>query len=85
MLDEKTILEKTKGLEPKERAAILAHYIYTLTYSRLKQNWSSRVPAEWSELSEDAREFNLASIETWADSGNILDAWEQAVREIKSK
>ena len=85
MLDEKAILEKTKGMEPKERAAALAHYIYVLTHSRVDQNWEPRVPADWSELSEEARAFNLASAEVWANSKQILNAWQEAIHDIESK
>jgi hypothetical protein len=85
MFDEKSILEKTQGLEPKERAAALAHYIYILTHRRTDQNWQARVPAEWSELSEEARAFNLASAETWASAKEILAAWQEAIHAIEPK
>ncbi len=85
MLDEKTILDKTKGLEPKERAAALAHYIYVLTYSQISHNWEARVPADWSELSEEARAFNLASAEVWANSKQILEAWQEAIHAVETK
>lgn len=85
MLDEKTILEETRDLEPKERAAALAHYIYTLTYRRMGPNWESRVPEEWADLSEDARQFNLVSAEMWAESRQVLDAWQEAIRAIELK
>ena len=85
MLDEKTILEKTEGLEPKERAAALAHYIYILTQHRNDQNWQVRVAEEWSDLSEEARSFNLASAEMWASAKGILAAWQEAIQAIEPK
>ena len=85
MFDEKTILDKTEGLEPKERAAALAHYIYILTQRRTDQNWQVRVPEEWSDLNEEARAFNLASAETWASAKEILAAWQEAIQAIQPK
>jgi len=77
------ILKATEELPPKERAAAIAHWIYTKTSQKGDSKWKIRVAEAWKDLDPNARNFNLASIETWASYPEILQAWIEAVKECK--
>jgi hypothetical protein len=79
MADSREILEKIKGFPPKERAAAIAHWVYVTTADK-DENWNARVPREWSDLSPEARIFNLASVETWAHAEGVAQAWFDALK-----
>jgi len=38
------------------------------------------VAASWSDLTADAKQFNVFAIDTWAEHPDILDAWVAAVK-----
>jgi hypothetical protein len=80
MFEDSDILEATAGLSNKERAAALAHWVYTETARAGGSKWSMRVPEAWDELDDRARAFNLASVETWARDPQVLEAWVAAVK-----
>ena len=82
MTNNREILEKTKDLPPKERAAAIAHWVYVATAQRY-ENWDARVPYDWNDLSPEAREFNIASIETWVHSEGVAQAWFNALKEVQ--
>jgi hypothetical protein len=75
------ILQEVGQFSPRERAAAIAHYIYALTAERVR--WGKRVPTEWHDLPDDAREFNIASIDTWANERDLRDAWHDALQEVQ--
>jgi hypothetical protein len=74
--------EKIDSLSTNERAAAIAHRIYMLTAERA--DWTTRVPEEWEELSDEARSYNLESIKTWVEEARLFDSWLQAVNELKA-
>jgi hypothetical protein len=75
------ILREVAALSVRERAAAIAHYIYMMTAER--SGWQKRVPVAWNELSTDAREFNLASTDTWAREAALYEAWCDALRQLR--
>jgi len=76
---DKALLEAMEHLSPKERAAALGHWIYVLTAHRLTNEWTLRVNEAWEDLDARSREFNLAGIDTWAQSPAVFAAWTEAV------
>ena len=78
-MDPQEMLEKTRGLAPRERAAAIAHWVYTAT-ARALPEWQSRVPEDWENLPESARQFNLASVDTWARLEEVTRAWIDAIQ-----
>ena len=74
------ILQVTVNLPDRERAAALAHAVYVETTREMSSDWSMRVPDSWDELDHAAREFNLASIDMWAQMPEALEAWVAAVK-----
>ncbi len=76
------ILEQTRNFSPKERAAALGHWVYSTTAQETK-DWNTRVPEEWSTLSPEAREFNLASVDTWVREEGVTQAWLEALQAYK--
>jgi hypothetical protein len=42
-----------------------------------------RVADAWRDLDPNAREFNLASIETWVSYPEIFEAWVEAIKSCK--
>ncbi|MBC7780835.1 MAG: hypothetical protein H7125_12115 [Proteobacteria bacterium] len=79
------VLHAIEHLEPKERAAALGHWIYVRTAHRGKSDWALRVSDAWEDLDTEAREFNLASIETWAQTPEVLNAFVAAVSAYRKK
>ena len=75
------ILAATREMQPRERAAALAHWIYVTTAER--EDWAKRVPDDWEALSAAERNFNFANIETWAGHPDVLAAWLEAVRSVQ--
>lgn len=73
------ILREVDALPGRERAAALAHYVYMKTAERV--GWGKRVPTSWAQLPQDAREFNVASVDTWVNEPELYRAWQQALRE----
>lgn len=78
MSDETDFLHRIEHLPPKERAAALAHWIYVQT-SLGQSKWSLRVSEAWEDLDGKARDFNLATIDTWVSSADVLAAWIEAI------
>ena len=78
MTEETELLDAIEHLSSRERAAAIAHWVYTKTAKRDSQ-WRMRVADEWNDLNSDAREFNLAAIDTWGKFPKIFDAWVKAV------
>jgi hypothetical protein len=74
------LLQEYEDLSPRERAAALAHHVYVLTSRRV--GWQQRVPPGWRELSDDARAFNLASIDTWVEEREVRAAWAQLLDDL---
>ena len=75
------ILKEVAGLSARERAAAIGHYVYIKTSEQV--GWGTRVPVDWENLSDDARAFNLASIDTWIRERALLDAWNSALEELQ--
>ena len=75
------ILQEVAQLPARERAAVIAHYIYMKTAENT--GWGKRVPTEWNRLEPDAQEFNLASVDTWANEPDLYDAWRDALRQLQ--
>ena len=80
MSEPQTLLQSIRDLPPRERAAAIAHHVYVLTARRV--GWELRVPAAWNDLPDDAKEFNAASVDTWAQEPEIRDAWCELVRSL---
>lgn len=78
MSEDADFLHRIEHLPPRERAAALAHWIYVQT-SNADSNWSLRVSQAWEDLDAKARNFNLASIDTWVRSPDVLAAWIEAL------
>jgi hypothetical protein len=77
------ILQEVRGFSPRERAAAIAHYVYMLTAERV--SWAKRVPTQWHELGEDAKEFNMAAADTWAAESELYSAWLTAVQDMQKR
>lgn len=75
------ILQEVAQLSARERAAVIAHYIYMKTAENT--GWAKRVPTEWKNLAPDAQEFNLASVDMWAKEPDLYDAWRDAITELQ--
>ncbi|SAK87729.1 hypothetical protein AWB81_04575 [Caballeronia arationis] len=78
MSEDTDLLQHTEHLSPRERAAALAHWIYIRT-SHEDADWSLRVSEAWEDLDAKARHFNLATIDSWAHSPDVLAAWIEAL------
>lgn len=79
MSEEIDLLDAANHLSPKERAAAIAHWVYTTTTKKGDSHWRMRVAEAWDDLDKDAREFNLDAIDTWARFPAVFDAWVKAV------
>lgn len=77
------ILKATENYSPKERAAAIAHWIYSKTAKRDDSAWTTRVANAWNDIDPNAREFNLASIETWVNNPEVFEAWVEAIKTCK--
>ena len=75
------ILKEVAELSARERAACIAHYIYMKTSEQI--GWGTRVPTDWTGLSPDARDFNLASVDTWSRESELFEAWQSALEELR--
>ena len=80
MSEDTALLQQVRTLPARERAAALAHWIY-IKAGHAQNKWSMRVPDKWETLAPQAREFNLISIDTWAQSPEILKAWIEALEQ----
>jgi hypothetical protein len=76
------IIDSVADLPPKERAAAIAHGVYMLA-AQASAEWDPRVSESWSDLTEEARAYNLASIEVWAAQPALTDAWIAAIGELR--
>jgi hypothetical protein len=85
MNERNDILQRIANLPARERAAALAHWVYVRTTNRKNVDWELRVDNAWDDLDEKAREFNLAAIDTWAQSPEVLAAWLDALKEYKAE
>jgi hypothetical protein len=79
-MDKQKSLKEIALLPTRERAAALAHLAYVLTAQRV--GWELRVPERWTDLSAEAKQFNLASVDTWAEDQDLLVAWDIAIRAL---
>ena len=79
------VLHMIERLPPKERAAALGHWIYVRTAHRKESEWALRVSDAWEDLDPKARDFNLASIDTWARSPEILTAFVAALADYQKE
>jgi hypothetical protein len=77
------VLARIANLPARERAAALGHWIYMQTTNRENVDWKARVDSAWHDLDQKAREFNLAAIDTWATSPEVLAAWFDALKEYR--
>ena len=77
------ILREVEQLPARERAAAIAHYVYMKTADRV--GWDKRVPPEWDHLPPDVRDFNLASIDTWANDLDLYDTWHTALQQLRER
>ncbi|MBI5967103.1 MAG: hypothetical protein HY882_04500 [Deltaproteobacteria bacterium] len=75
------ILREVNQLSARERAAAIAHYVYMKTAERV--GWGKRVPTEWGQLQPDARDFNIASIDTWTLEPELYEAWHDALKQLR--
>jgi hypothetical protein len=84
MADENEILKKTAALAPRERAAAIAHAIYILA-GEATPGWQMRVAADWNDLSEEAKAFNLTTIDTWLKHDGLATAWIDAIQSLQNQ
>jgi protoheme ferro-lyase len=84
MPSEAEILKTTGGLSPRERAAAISHAIYILA-GESTPGWQVRVPAAWNDLSNEAKEINLATIDIWVKHEKLVDAWIDAIKSLRKK
>jgi len=80
MSDVEAVLRETADLPSRERAAVITHYIYVETARRV--GWDLRVPADWRDLSDDAKAFNVATVDTWASEGVAFGAFTEIILEM---
>lgn len=76
---EPDIIAQFEKYAPQERAAALSHWIYVHTSQQDESRWPMRVAAHWDDLDTQAKEFNIATIDSWARNPQVFDAWVQAV------
>ena len=55
------------SIPANERAAALAHWIYVQSTLKGDAGWQVRVAESWNDLDARAKEFNLLTIDTWAE------------------
>ncbi len=84
MSNEAEILENTRGMSPREKAAAISHAIYILA-GESTPGWQVRVPSAWSNLSNEAKEINLATIDVWVKNEKLVDAWIDAINSLRKK
>jgi hypothetical protein len=76
---ESAFLESIQKMPPLERAAAIAHRVYSLTSERV--GWPQRVPEEWSMLDESARHYNIEGVRTWTQQAVLFEHFLHAVLE----
>ena len=81
MKESQEILRQVESLPARERAAALAHYVYMKTAEHV--GWGKRVPTEWGQLPSEAHDFNMASIDTWANEPGLCNAWRDALQQLR--
>ena len=84
MPTEAEILENTRGMSPREKAAAISHAIYILA-GESTPGWQVRVPASWGNLSAEAKENNLKTNDVWVKSEKLVDAWIDAINSLRKK
>jgi hypothetical protein len=84
MANEAEILDSTRDMSPRERAAAISHAIYILA-GESTPGWQVRVPASWSNLSNEAKDINLATIDVWVKNEKLVDAWIDAINSLRKK
>lgn len=84
MPNETEILESTRRMSPRERAAAISHAIYILA-GESTPGWQVRVPASWTNLSSEAKEINLTTIDVWLKNEKLVDAWIDAINSLRKK
>jgi hypothetical protein len=84
MPTEAKILEITRGMSPREKAAAISHAIYILA-GESTPGWQVRVPASWSNLSTEAKEINLKTVDVWVKNEELVDAWIEAINSLRKK
>lgn len=84
MPTEAEILENTRGMSSREKAAAISHAIYILA-GESTPGWQVRVPASWGNLSAEAKEINLKTIDVWVKNENLVDAWIDAINSLRKK
>jgi hypothetical protein len=85
MSEREEIVERIRNRSARERAAALAHWVYVRTTNRKDVDWELRVDSAWDALDEKAREFNMAAIDTWVQSPEVLTAWFDAITAYKNE
>lgn len=68
-------------LPTPEKAAAIAHRIYALTAGRC--GWTTRVPERWTALDSSAREYNMATVDTWVEEIELFERWVHALLELR--
>lgn len=84
MPTEAEILENTRGMSSREKAAAISHAIYILA-GESTPGWQVRVPASWGNLSAEAKEINLKTIDVWVKNEKLVDAWIDAINALRKK
>jgi protoheme ferro-lyase len=84
MPTEAEILENTRGMSSREKAAAISHAIYILA-GESTPGWQVRVPASWGNLSAEAKEINLKTIDVWVKNEKLVDAWIDAINSLRQK
>jgi protoheme ferro-lyase len=79
MADDLDVLGPLMSIPANERAAALAHWIYVQSTRKGDARWQLRVAESWNNLDAKAKEFNLLTIDTWAEHPQLLEAWINAV------
>jgi hypothetical protein len=84
MPTEAEILENTRGMSSREKAAAISHAIYILA-GESTPGWQVRVPASWGNLSAEAKEINLKTIDVWVKNEKLVVAWIDVINSLRKK
>jgi protoheme ferro-lyase len=85
MGDDSEVLKSVMKLPANERAAALAHWIYTQTTHREDNKWTLRVAESWDVMDATPKRFNMLTIDTWVEHPELLEAWIEAVNDYRKQ
>ena len=85
MTSDRDVLKEFDKYPLNERAAALSHWIYVYTSKQDSTKWPLRVSSGWDDMETKAKEFNVATIDTWARHPELLEAWVHAVNAYRAQ